>query len=139
MQRGKVIAYESKQLEILKIYTSHDLELAAFVSAVKLWRHYNLYGTTCTQCNGSKSLQYMFIQKDLNIIQGRCMEVSKDFDYEILYHPSKANLVKHDLIFQISFELCLKQLTELFYIYMFSIGKNKESFDIFLLQRRWME
>lgn len=45
MQRGKVIAYASRQLKVHeKNYTTHDLELGAVVFALKCWRHY-LYGT----------------------------------------------------------------------------------------------
>ncbi|GJY51673.1 putative reverse transcriptase domain-containing protein [Tanacetum coccineum] len=41
MQRGKVIAYASRQLKIHeKNYTTHDLELGAVVFALKIWRHY---------------------------------------------------------------------------------------------------
>ncbi|GJR45604.1 putative reverse transcriptase domain-containing protein [Tanacetum coccineum] len=41
MQRGKVIAYASRQLKIHeKNYTTHDLELGAVVFALKTWRHY---------------------------------------------------------------------------------------------------
>ncbi|GKC71854.1 putative reverse transcriptase domain-containing protein [Tanacetum coccineum] len=48
MQRGKVIAYASRQLKIHeKNYTTHDLELGAVVFALKIWRHY-LYGTKST-------------------------------------------------------------------------------------------
>ncbi|GKC12438.1 putative reverse transcriptase domain-containing protein [Tanacetum coccineum] len=44
MQRGKVIAYASRQLKIHeKNYTTYDLELGAVVFALKTWRHY-LYG-----------------------------------------------------------------------------------------------
>ncbi|GKB46528.1 putative reverse transcriptase domain-containing protein, partial [Tanacetum coccineum] len=44
MQRGKVIAYASRQLKIHeKNYTMHDLELGAVVFSLKTWRHY-LYG-----------------------------------------------------------------------------------------------
>ena len=44
MQGGKVISYESRQLKVnLKNYPTHDLELAAVVFELKLWRHY-LYG-----------------------------------------------------------------------------------------------
>ncbi|GJV55723.1 putative reverse transcriptase domain-containing protein [Tanacetum coccineum] len=43
MQRGKVMAYASRQLKIHeKNYTTHDLELGAVVSAFKIWRHYLL-------------------------------------------------------------------------------------------------
>ncbi|GJV56665.1 putative reverse transcriptase domain-containing protein [Tanacetum coccineum] len=41
MQRGKVIAYASRQLKIHENnYTTHDLELGAVVFALKIWRHY---------------------------------------------------------------------------------------------------
>nr|GEW14236.1 hypothetical protein [Tanacetum cinerariifolium] len=44
MQRGKVIAYASRQLKIHeKNYTTHDSELGALVFALKIWRHY-FYG-----------------------------------------------------------------------------------------------
>ena len=44
VQDGKVIAYGLRQLkEHEKNYVMHDLELAAVVSALKMWRHY-LYG-----------------------------------------------------------------------------------------------
>ena len=44
MQRGKVIAYASRQLNPHKSnYSTHDLELAAVVFALKILRHY-LYG-----------------------------------------------------------------------------------------------
>nr|XP_043625495.1 uncharacterized protein LOC122596915 [Erigeron canadensis] len=63
MQRDKVIAYASRQLKPHeKNYPTHDLELAAVVFALKLWRHY-LYGTKCTLYTDHKSLQYVFTQK----------------------------------------------------------------------------
>ncbi|XP_073120800.1 uncharacterized protein [Henckelia pumila] len=44
MQRGHVIAYVSRKLKPHEIrYPVHDLELAAIVFALKIWRHY-LYG-----------------------------------------------------------------------------------------------
>ncbi|GJS33816.1 reverse transcriptase [Tanacetum coccineum] len=44
MQHGKVIAYASRQLKPYEVnYPTHDLELAAVVFALKIWRHY-LYG-----------------------------------------------------------------------------------------------
>nr|GEW58872.1 putative reverse transcriptase domain-containing protein [Tanacetum cinerariifolium] len=47
MQHGKVIAYASMQLKPYEEnYPTHDLELAAVVFALKIWRHY-LYGETC--------------------------------------------------------------------------------------------
>ncbi|GJT64420.1 putative reverse transcriptase domain-containing protein [Tanacetum coccineum] len=68
MQKGKVIAYASRQLKIHeKNYTTHDLELGEVVFALKIWRHY-LYGT-------------------------KSIELFSDYDCEIRYHPGKANVV----------------------------------------------
>ncbi|GKC72174.1 putative reverse transcriptase domain-containing protein, partial [Tanacetum coccineum] len=68
MQRGKVIAYASRQLKNHeKNYTTHDLELGAVVFALKIWRHY-LYRT-------------------------KSIELFSDYDCEIRYHPVKANVV----------------------------------------------
>ncbi|GJT07103.1 putative reverse transcriptase domain-containing protein [Tanacetum coccineum] len=69
MQRGKVIAYASRQLKIhKKNYTTYDLELGAVVFALKIWRHY-LYGTKSVIHTVHKSLQYIFNQKELNMCQ----------------------------------------------------------------------
>ncbi|KAI3769531.1 hypothetical protein L6452_00637 [Arctium lappa] len=93
MQRGKVIAYESQQLKVHEVnYPTHDLELAAVVFALKLWRHY-LYGTKCTLSTDHKSLRHIFDQKELNMRQRRWLELLKDYDCELLYHPGKANVV----------------------------------------------
>ena len=44
MQDGKVVAYASRQLKPHEQnYPTHDLELAAVVFALEIWRHY-LYG-----------------------------------------------------------------------------------------------
>ncbi|TYK27320.1 ty3-gypsy retrotransposon protein [Cucumis melo var. makuwa] len=41
MQEGKIIAYTSRQLKKHECnYPTHDLELAAIVLAMKIWRHY---------------------------------------------------------------------------------------------------
>jgi len=45
MQDNKVVAYASRQLRIHeRNYPTHDLELAAVVFVLKIWRHY-LYGS----------------------------------------------------------------------------------------------
>ncbi|KAJ9535693.1 hypothetical protein OSB04_un001154 [Centaurea solstitialis] len=93
MQKGKVIAYASRQLKNHeRNYPTHDLELAAVVFALKLWRHY-LYGAKSQVYSDHKSLQYLFHQKELNMRQRRWMELLNDYDCEILYHPGKANVV----------------------------------------------
>ncbi|GJY99783.1 putative reverse transcriptase domain-containing protein [Tanacetum coccineum] len=68
MQRGKVIAYPSRQLKIHEEnYTTYDLELGTVVFALKIWRDY-LYRT-------------------------KSIELFSDYDCEIRYHPGKANVV----------------------------------------------
>jgi hypothetical protein len=93
MQEDHVIAYASRQLRKHGLnYPTHDLELAAVVHALKIWRHY-IMGTKCQVYMDHKSLKYIFTQKDLNLRQRRWLELIKDYDLEIHYHPSKANLV----------------------------------------------
>ena len=67
MQRYKVIAYASRQLKVHeKNYPTHDLELAAMVFELKIWRHY-LYGVHKDVFTDHKNLQYVFTQKELNL------------------------------------------------------------------------
>ncbi|KAK1681686.1 hypothetical protein QYE76_042534 [Lolium multiflorum] len=76
MQEGKVISYLSRQLkQHEQNYPTHDLELAAVVLALKVWRHY-LMGNQCEIYSDHKSLKYIFTQKELNMRQRRC-----SFDY----------------------------------------------------------
>nr|GFA99052.1 putative reverse transcriptase domain-containing protein [Tanacetum cinerariifolium] len=93
MQRGKVIAFASRQLNPNEEnYTTHDLELGTVVFALKNWRHC-LYGTKWTVFTDHKSLQHIFDQKELNMRQRRWLELLADYDCEICYHPGKANVV----------------------------------------------
>ncbi|GKV18307.1 hypothetical protein SLEP1_g28708 [Rubroshorea leprosula] len=73
-------------------YPTHDLELAAVVFALKIWRHY-LYGETCEIFTDHKSHKYIFTQKELNMRQRRWLELLKDYDLTISYHLGKANKV----------------------------------------------
>ncbi|WVZ97356.1 hypothetical protein U9M48_042903, partial [Paspalum notatum var. saurae] len=93
MQEGRVIAYASRQLRKHEAnYPTHDLELAAVVHALKIWRHY-LLGNTCHIYTDHKSLKYIFTQPKLNMRQRRWLELIKDYDLEVHYHPGKANVV----------------------------------------------
>ncbi|KAJ9542547.1 hypothetical protein OSB04_029053 [Centaurea solstitialis] len=93
MQDRKVIAYASRKLKVHELnYPTHDMELAAVVFALKIWRHY-LYGVKCQIYTDHKSLQYLLNQKELNMRQRRWIELLSDYDCEILYHPGKGNVV----------------------------------------------
>jgi len=93
MQDKKVVTYASRKLKVHKgNYPTHDLELASIVFALKIWRHY-LYGAQFYVFSDHKSLKYLFDQKELNMRQRRGMEFLKDYDFELLYHSRKANVV----------------------------------------------
>jgi ribonuclease HI len=93
MQEGIVVAYSSRQLKIHeRNYPTHDLELAAVVHALKTWKHY-LYEQKCDVYTDNKSLKYIFTQSELNMRQQRWLELIKDYELEIHYHPGKANVV----------------------------------------------
>ena len=93
MQQGKVIAYASRQLKTYEHnYPTYDLELAAIVFALKIWRHY-LYGELYEIYTDHKILKYFFTQKELNMRQRRWLELLKDYDCTIHYHHGKANVV----------------------------------------------
>ena len=77
-------------------YPTHDLEMAAVIFALKIWRHYS-YGVTCEIFTDHKSLKYIFQQRILNLRQRRWMKLLKDYDCSILYHPGKANVVVDEL------------------------------------------
>ena len=60
MQSGRVVAYASRQLKKHEQnYPTHDLEMAAVIFALKIWRHY-LYGVTCEIFIDRKSLKVYF-------------------------------------------------------------------------------
>ncbi|GKC40265.1 putative reverse transcriptase domain-containing protein [Tanacetum coccineum] len=89
----KVIAYASRHLKIHeKNYTTYDLELGAVVFAFKIWRQY-LYETKSIIYTDHKSVQHIFNQKELNMGQRCWIELFRDYDCEIRYHPGKANVV----------------------------------------------
>jgi hypothetical protein len=93
MQDNRVIAYASRALRPHEQnYPTHDLELAVVVHALKMWRHYFM-GTHCNILTDHKSLKYIFTQADLKMRQRRWLELIKDYDLEVHYHPGKANVV----------------------------------------------
>jgi hypothetical protein len=116
MQDGHVVAYASRQLrKHEEHYPTHDLELAAVVHALKIWGHY-LIGKRHEIYLDHKSLKFIFTQLDLNLRQRIWLELIKDYDLGINYHPGKANVVADALsrrshlnqliMGQIPFDLC---------------------------------
>ena len=71
-------------------YSTHDLKLAEVVFALKIWRRF-LFGETCERFTDHKNLKYLFSQNELNMRHKRWIELLKDYDCIIQYHPGKAN------------------------------------------------
>jgi hypothetical protein len=60
MQDNRVIAYASRALRVHEQnYPTHDLELAAVIHALQIWRHH-LVGTKCHIYTDHKILKYIF-------------------------------------------------------------------------------
>jgi hypothetical protein len=112
MQNDKVNAYASHQFNDYKQnYPTHDLELAAVVFALKIWRHY-LYGKKCKIYTDHKSLKYFVTQNELNMRQRRWLELIEDYNCEINYHSSKANEVADALSRKLSIELATLSISQ---------------------------
>jgi hypothetical protein len=89
MQNNRVITYASRALRNHEQnYPTHDLELAAVIHTLKIWRHH-LMGAKCNIYTDHKSLKYIFTQADLNMRQRRWLELIKDYDLEVHYHPAR--------------------------------------------------
>ena len=105
MKNDRVIAYTSRQLKKHEEnYPTHYLELATVVFALKILR-YNLYGAPCRIFTDHKILQHIVTQKKLNLRQRRWLELIKDYDCTIEYHPGKANVVADALSRQLESSL----------------------------------
>jgi hypothetical protein len=93
MQEGSVVYYESRRLnEHEANYVTHDLELAAIVHALKMWRHY-LLGWKFVLTTNHCGLRYLFDQPKLNAGQARWMGFLSEFDFEIKHVKGKENKV----------------------------------------------
>jgi hypothetical protein len=93
MQEGRVIFYASRKLNEHEInYVTHDLELAAIVHALKMWRHY-LLGRKFVLMTDHCGLRHLFDQPKLNARQARWMALLSEFDFEIKHIKGKENRV----------------------------------------------
>ena len=67
MQNGRVVTYASRQLRPHELnYPTHNLELAAVIFALKIWRHY-LYGVRWRDIHGSQEPQTHFHTKRVEL------------------------------------------------------------------------
>jgi hypothetical protein len=97
MQGGSVVCYESLKLNEHQVnYVNHDLELAAIVHALKMWRHY-LSGRKFVLMTDHFGLRYLFDQPKLNAIQARWMALLSELDFEIKHVKGKENKVVDSL------------------------------------------
>ena len=85
MRRVKLKVYENN-------YPTNYLELAKLVFSLKIWRHF-LYGVKCELFTGHFSLQHVFTSKNINFRQKKLVELLKDYNVTITYHPGKVNVV----------------------------------------------
>ena len=112
MHNSNVIAYASHQLKTYEQnYPTHHLELAAVMFSLKIWRHY-LCGEKCEIYMNHKSLKYFFTEKELNMRQRRWLELIKDYDCEINYHSSKANVEADALSRKSTVELAALEISQ---------------------------
>jgi hypothetical protein len=109
MQDGHVVAYASRQLrKHEEKYPTHDLDLAAVVHALKIWRYY-IIGKRCEVYSDHKRLKYRFTQPDLNLSQRRWLELIKDYDLGINYYPGKINVVSNTEVITMEVDSSLEQ------------------------------
>ena len=93
LQNDHAICYESQKLkEHEKNYPMNDLELAAIIHALKMWRHY-LMGRKFLLKTDNMSLKYLFDQPDLNAIQARWLAFLSEYHFELKHIKEKENKV----------------------------------------------
>ena len=89
MQDGGVMAYVSRKLKKHEeLYPTHDLELAAVILSLKLWRHY-LVGQNFELKMNHESLKLLFMQRDLNARLRQSSEFMSEYDFGIFYIKGK--------------------------------------------------
>ena len=92
MQDNHMICYESRKQEHEKNFATHDLELAAIVHSLRMWRHY-LMGRRFELRTDHCGLKYLFDQPTLNARQAIWLEFLCEFDFEIKHIKGKENKV----------------------------------------------
>ena len=73
-------------------YPTHDLELAAIIHALKMWRNY-LMGRKFILNTYNMSLKYLFDQPDLNTRQAGWLDFLREYHFELKHIKGKENKV----------------------------------------------
>ena len=73
-------------------YSTHDLELAAIIHALKMWRHY-LMGRKFLLKTDNVSLKYLFEQPDLNVRKARWLAFLSEYHFELNHIKGKENKI----------------------------------------------
>ena len=93
LQNDHAIYYESWKLkEHEKNYPAHDIELAAIIHALKMWRHY-LIGRKFLLKTGNMSLKYLFKQLDMNSRKDRWLDFLSEYHFKINHIKGKENKI----------------------------------------------
>jgi hypothetical protein len=99
--RARRSPYARRTCDLLRIqklnehevnYVTHDVEFAAIVHALKMWRH-SLLGRIFVLMTYHSGLRYLFDQPKLNVRQARWMALLSEFDFEIKHIKGKENRV----------------------------------------------
>nr|GEU75641.1 putative reverse transcriptase domain-containing protein [Tanacetum cinerariifolium] len=77
------------KIDLRSVFTNSEFERKMF----ERQRLEHAMGTKCIVFTDHKSFQHILDQKELNMRQRRWLELLSDYDYEILYHPGKVNVV----------------------------------------------
>ena len=89
LQNDDVICYELKKLkEHEKNYPTHDLELAAIIHTLKMWRNY-LTGRKFLLKTNNMGLKYLFNQPELNARQARWLAFLSEYHFELKHIKGK--------------------------------------------------
>jgi hypothetical protein len=104
-----MVCYESTKLkEHERNYATHDLELAAIMHALNMWRHY-LMGKIFEWRKNHSGLKYLFGKPTLNARQSRWLEFLSEYDFDINHIKGKEDKVVDALSIRVH-ELHVKEI-----------------------------
>ena len=97
MQNDCVTYYESRNLKERKQnYPTADLDLAAIICTLKMWRNY-LMGKTFLLKTDNMSLKYLIEQENLNSMKARWLAFLSERYFELKHIKCKENKIVNSL------------------------------------------